>query len=491
MARVGNRDVMTAMCGAGLPQAFVMSPYTTSSIQCTLRMRGQALLLGLLLLTAGALVWAALYHTSRAVSARAHLTHTADAVALSGALLQARTLNMHAYLNRTQVAHQVAMGHLAALASWAQFGDTQSRQAARSNPPVSLIGLFGPQYSAAYRASGAAQGVQTWAQESGALAQAYAEHDHTVHEILAAASTALVASWPSVQRSAMREVLAANFRTVADGGDSAEAVLARAGVTWSVADGSTADAVMLRAATPGSELRTMITDAASRYGFLAPRNHTVISDSGAIASCPSLHPELRRRGETVLGEDGLWQSADTQSFQALRANQWIGCYYREYPMAWGLQYPAQRSAPEGYEHVVDPPEDFSRQAFWRWVQEHTNWDLLDRHRNALADSHAVAGAVRWPSRGLPDYAALAGQGGRTSPRVLTVTLRLNPDQSATKRVRIMPQFLTDGGEPASQIITVASAAQTYFARPEARADAQLEAANLFHPYWQARLVALP
>jgi len=38
---------------------------------------------------------------------------------------------------------------------------------------------------------------------------------------------------------------------------------------------------------------------------------------------------------------------------------------------------------------------------------------------------------------------------------------------------------------------VASAAQTYFARPEPRADGQAELANLFHPYWQARLAALP
>jgi len=460
-------------------------------------MRGQALLLGLLLLTAGALAWAALYHVSQTVSTRARLTHAADAVAYSGALLQARVRNMHATINRTQVAHQVAMGHLAALASWAQFGDAQGRQAARGNPPASLLNLFGVPYSTAYRAARSVRGARALADDGGALAQAYAEHDRTVHEVLAAASAALVASWPSVQRAGMREVLAANFRTTAEAKVSADAVLARAGVTWSVVDDGAMAAVSLRAAGPDTELRAVIDAAVAQYGFLAPRNHTAISDAGGIDVCPSLHPELRRRGETTLGADGVWQSVDTQSFQALRSNQSIGCYYREYPMGWGSQHAAHKSAPDGYDHVVEPPEDFSRQDFWRWVQAHTDWDLLDRRRNALADSHAVAGAARWTSRGLPDYAAFDEGGGRAQQSVLTVTLR----QSLANRVRIMPALF---GEATAQTVTVSSAAQTYFVRPELHAnelhadprtdphtDAQRESANLFHPYWQARLAPLP
>jgi len=468
----------------------VKSP-ATSSLDRTARLRGQALLLGLLLLTTGALVWAALYHVGRTVSARARLTHAADAVAYSGALLQARTLNMHATINRTQVAHQVAMGHLAALASWAQFGDAQGRQAARGNPPASLMSLFGTQYGTAYLSARSARGVQAWADDGGALAQAYAEHDRTVHEVLAAASAALVMTWPSMQRAGMREVLAANFRSSTDGDASADAVLARAGVTWSVTDDDATDGVALRPAGPDSTLRMVIADAVDQYGFLGLRDYTVISDAGGVDACPNLHPELRRRGETVLGEDGVWQSADTQSFQALRSNQWIGCYYREYPMGWGLQHAAHKPAPDGYEHVVEPPEDFSRQDFWRWVRQHTNWDLRDRSRNALADSHAVAGAVRWASRGLPDYADLDGEAGRTRQRLLTVTLR----QNIAKGVRIMPGFFADEGADTTQTVSVASAAQTYFARPELRTEShtngQAEQANLFHPYWQARLAPLP
>jgi hypothetical protein len=39
-------------------------------------------------------------------------------------------------------------------------------------------------------------------------------------------------------------------------------------------------------------------------------------------------------------------------------------------------------------------------------------------------------------------------------------------------------------------ITVTSAAETYFLRPEQRADGRGELATLFRPYWQARLSAV-
>ncbi|MGE8620272.1 MAG: hypothetical protein ACN6O0_20820, partial [Achromobacter spanius] len=42
----------------------------------------------------------------------------------------------------------------------------------------------------------------------------------------------------------------------------------------------------------------------------------------------------------------------------------------------------------------------------------------------------------------------------------------------------------------SGAITVTSAAETYFLRPEQRADRREELATLFRPYWQARLSAV-
>ncbi len=49
------------------------------------------------------------------------LVNTADAVAYSGAVLQARALNFAAYSNRAMVANSVAMAQMASLASWLEY----------------------------------------------------------------------------------------------------------------------------------------------------------------------------------------------------------------------------------------------------------------------------------------------------------------------------------------------------------------------------------
>ncbi|MNR59038.1 hypothetical protein D3C85_1801970 [compost metagenome] len=42
----------------------------------------------------------------------------------------------------------------------------------------------------------------------------------------------------------------------------------------------------------------------------------------------------------------------------------------------------------------------------------------------------------------------------------------------------------------SGAVTVSSAAETYFSRPQGRADGRHEISTLFRPYWQARLSAV-
>jgi len=467
------------------------------------RHAGQALVLGLLLVAAAGVAWTHLHNIGLAASARARLLHAADAAAYSGALLQARAFNMHAYVNRAQVAHQVAMAHLATLGSWAQWGAAQARQSARGNPPAALMGmLFGPDYGASYSASRAAAGLDADTRDGGALAQAFARHERTVHDVLAAARDALTASLPAAREAGMRAVLAANFRGrggVAATSASApavapavapddEAVLRGAGLRMALRQDTLPGTLALHRVQQGAGLRGLVDAAAGRYRFLDPRRGTARNPWPVSTRCPHLRHELRRLGGTRLSADGLWQSGDTLSFHALRSNRWIGCYYREYPMGWGLQH-ARGAAPSGYGHAVPPPADFSAQDFWRWVRANTGWDLFGGGANPLADSHALAGAARWPSRGLPGYADLSAG----APAAVGIALTLSQDAArlatsdADGRVRLGPGGFAFSAWRPGDTMTVSSAAQTYFARPEPRADGREELASLFHPYWQARL----
>lgn len=99
------------------------------------RQQGQALVLGMLLMGTAILVFIRYFDTGQVVAAKSRQLHSLDAAAYSGALVQARALNMLAYINRAHVGHQVAMAHLVTLGSWASLGGAEARQLMIGDPP--------------------------------------------------------------------------------------------------------------------------------------------------------------------------------------------------------------------------------------------------------------------------------------------------------------------------------------------------------------------
>src|SRR5690606_32365546 len=151
-----------------------------------------------------------------------------------------------------------------------------------------------------------------------------------------------------------------------------------------------------------------------------------------------------------------------------RSNKWIGCYFREYAMGWGW-IPTHAQQRPDQPHVDSPPDDFSAQDFWRWVREATDWDIFSGNANPLASSRAVAAKPNWRSAGLPNYFDIADR-GRSSMRFAVAMRHPGPENI---------------------MVTTHSAAESYFFRPHPRRDGTDERANLFHPYWQARLAPAP
>lgn len=412
--------------------------------------QGQALIWGVLLVTVASLVLIRYFAAGQMVAAKVRQLHGIDAAAYSGALVQARALNMLALLNRTQIAHQVAMAHLVTLGSWASLGATQSRQASVGNPPKYLISmLFGTAHGSAYAASTRASGLDSLVRSPGQLARAYAEHDHIVHTVLGTVQHDLVSSLQAARDLAMNQVLSRHY-------DGAPFQLEITHDDW---PGS------VRLHSGRSMLAPVVRQVAGRFAFLDPRNHTARNPWAVQVRCPTRRHELRRRGQTQLDDAGVWQSIDTQSFHALRSNRWIGCYFREYAMGWGW-IPTARSQTIDAPHVDDPPENFSSQDFWRWVQEATSWDISSGDANPLANSHARANRSRWSSAGLPNFYDVSAQETGEVLRFSAMLRRTGPE-----------------GIP----ITTSSAAETYFYRPDKRQDGGVELPNLFQPFWQARL----
>src|SRR5690606_2158102 len=82
---------------------------------------GQAVIWMLALLVSMSMVMVGIYSTGRVTSEKQKLTNATDAAAYSGALVQARALNMMAYGNRAMIANEVLLAQAVSLHSWTKY----------------------------------------------------------------------------------------------------------------------------------------------------------------------------------------------------------------------------------------------------------------------------------------------------------------------------------------------------------------------------------
>lgn len=138
-------------------------------------------------------------------------------------------------------------------------------------------------------------------------------------------------------------------------------------------------------------------------------------------------------------------------------------------MGWGWVPGQSNSVPEGIEYTENPPGDFSSDDFWRWVNKATQWNILSGDSNPLANSRAISERHRWSGGGLVPYVDIVNAKNQAS---LRFTLSLEQTSLNGHQLRTH------------------SRAETFFERPRYRQDKRQEMANLWHPYWQARLIGM-
>lgn len=442
---------------------------------------GQALALGLVAVSAAGLMVVMLYNVGQIAMARSRLTQATDAAAYAAALVQARTLNMLAHVQRAQVGHQVALAHLVTLGAWAQFSDAQHGSSRQGNPPGMIIGrFFGPLHRRAYVQSGAMSSLTRTA-----LEDAIKGHGNAAHVTLARAANALVQGLPEVRAAAIEQVLRANLprasitqtRLALPGGKRAER---QSDVQWRI---SQDDWDRLLTRQPSEHTRDPMVDFIKRvtspYSFLSKRHRTAYNPWSIHPACPWMLHTLQRRGATWMDDTGRWQAVDTQSFQARRFNRYIGCYYREYAMGWGAMRGAPAKTADAFGQ--DLP-DLSKEAYWRWARRATRWDLK-LAENRVAGMRAMMRAWAPAQRGIAPWYDIAAQGAAQATFDLDVR-RLASSVGTTDRPdsRFGPvgRFLFEGLGGAT--LRVRAAGRTYFSTQTRQAP------SAFRPQWRARLV---
>ncbi len=448
--------------------------------------RGQALVLGLFLVMLLAVALIYQFGVGQVVGRKARLMHAADAAAYSGALVQARALNMQAYINLTQTAHQVAMAHLVTLGSWSLFAATQGQQLATFNPPAHVIGMmFGAQHLAGYTASARALALRDMARTGGELPRLFAEHDRIVRHVLLTASEAVHQSMHSARDLAITQVLEQNFpqspvmqKALSTQGrpvrEPATAVPVSYPADQSAPLSWTARNHLEMPYTtryqPAAGYRRFLEDVVALYDFLDARDHVHRNSWMVQYQCPQLRHELRRRGRTVLDSSGNWQSTDTQSYHALRSNQYIGCYYREYPIGWGWIPGGAGKPGADMPYSENAPDNFGDIDFWRWVTRATSWDIFSGNANPLANSRAVVGKPQWEGGGLVPFYDVRNA-YRRRPLGFTITVR---------------QHFAD-----QPTLVVSASAETFFEPASEKRQYRSEQPGMWNPFWQAHLVPNP
>jgi len=86
--------------------------------------QGQALIYGIFVMMGGLAALYFLFNTGQLTREKTKLVNTADAVAYSAGVMNARALNFEAYTNRAMLANTVAIAQLVSLSSWVQYTNT-------------------------------------------------------------------------------------------------------------------------------------------------------------------------------------------------------------------------------------------------------------------------------------------------------------------------------------------------------------------------------
>ncbi|MGO3868568.1 MAG: hypothetical protein ACTJH7_00705 [Alcaligenes sp.] len=403
---------------------------------------GAALAWGLIALALLSVAWGSYFHVNQIAEQQGRLSLVLDAAAYGAATEQARTLNLLAYINRAQLGHQLALGHLLTLATWDRAAQTQSGQARRANPPAHLVAMmFGSAHGLAYTQT------RSTGDDQEALEQAFQGHQQVIHGVLAQAQQQLVQGLPQRRHAIIQATL--------EGSLPDWPVQA---LNWQIEQDSWPQFLLLQSGK--QQWQAGLEHLVSLYGFLAPRDYEARSYPGVDRRCPLWRHRLRRSGRTEFDTTGRWHSTDTQSMHMVRSNRWIGCYFREYAMAWALQTPAQTSG-------IEAPDDFSGQSFWKWAMEQGSGSLLSAQGNTVAYSWARRDARPWSQRAWVDGYALADPVQRAGPD-LVLSLQANGHLGQTVHTR--------------------AAAQSFFSLPPDSPQSDETRPSLFLPFWQARLM---
>lgn len=430
---------------------------------------GQALIYGLFVLIGGLAALFFLFNSGQLVREKTKLVNTADAVAYSGGVMNARALNFHAYTNRAMVANTVAIAQLVSLSSWVQYANilgTVGQVTLAAS--IYKYPIFYPSYVAA-----ATYGLtlQESLNESGALEKLATGSDQIIRQALMGAQLTAHLGLLPARKEVMDQVAAANYQGDGD-------VLVDP-VPLTVAEYT--DFVKRHGGNERTRFAEATEVSAKKDPFVQRRSWVMPAlFSPGCYYIPGLDHLARRGGTELLGFDE-WKAVDSLSEWVWVANKFGFCNPGEHPAGWGSTSAADNAT------MLNPDPS------------HYDNSMVV---NPLATVLGMMTTKSWDYKGLPSFYDLSADAMRQEDPKLLMAIRVRRNrgqmQVSGQRSEIgrsenlnAYEVQTAGGDEMAAV----SAAEVFFQREGDSRDnvygqrmgKPQEVGSLFNPFWQVRL----
>ncbi|MHB0916503.1 MAG: pilus assembly protein TadG-related protein [Thiobacillus sp.] len=423
--------------------------------------RGQALPLALVLLVAVAATVFFMFNSGQLVQEKIRLTNTADAVAYSAGVYEARVLNYDAYTNRAIIANEIAIGQAVGLASWAKYAGTAADNV---SPYMYLIPYAGAAIANALEEVRDAMDLYT-----PMLAYTVPLHDAAINS-LAASQMAVHGPGNAValvnRKAVMDEVAKKNDP------DAKVDLLPLADNFYGFTQRYSSKEERVR-------MGQVVSD--GRDAFLKSRNWNF----GLVILCTGV--QLRKRGSTELIDltEG-WKSMDTLSAHAYSLKiSWSGikCKRSETPIGYGTAFSTDDLDDDDYSYAGSRSTNPNASG---------KADSDEGIANGFDPAPYSIGGGAIPAFHELSESALKQDDPRTQITI-RVTKSSGKQRYSGGNSIIKPSGSLDlyQGDHANGLSASIARAEVYFERPDGPSplfSGKAEKGSLFNPYWQVRLV---
>ncbi len=471
------------------------------------RQQGQSLLWFLAFAATMAMTFVGVYSVGQTTTEKQKTVNAADAAAYSGAMVQARVLNMVAYTNRAEIANEVMLAQLVSMQSWLGYMQETIQSFELIANTLSLIPPIAPLMQGAARVMNVVENAIGYVGDLNAAATRLAVPAVEVAYSVVYSTLKLVVFEPSglvmahASRSAAENVLAANKADQNGKLDTApsmisnDTLLARNALNWrsafklykkntrvgSASDGRrNAAEVLLESRDSFSEERK-----GARSGFFS-----YLWGSGQIRVCPVFLLGASKDGPTTLVNYERWEAQDTSVYR-LNAG---GCKGDGLPYGWGRATLARNQ--EAGNRRTNPHRAAGLLAYGE-VEKFSGWtgvkELYDVDRNRSNDRPLDSGGQKYFKEGEEDLSFVVAVAKNKNAVRNNETLGFLDRDSASHlgNTKLAANYLEDQ-------IAAKSEAKVFFSRPARntadftgaplfRGDSHKEYASLYNPYWQVRL----